>query len=917
MITSSSPINRRSLIDATEKPLQRSSSPSTAEHNLIQDEWPILKPSKAASADMDCGNSTVSYESTAELHANEVPRPGKKELCPVFEMATDKNVQKLYPELDHMEAKGHISHTDANLHQNSTPPIFLSGQLDESPDWLESPSLNRGFANSTKRSSLGPVRQTKTSALRAKLAFEAPQFRNRQPSAALSSRTPSATSSSRPSSIGSSYSTPSLSRLGPTRTSRPTVSARGTPYGPANPSHVRLVDIKASKVSNDEPRGPARPKSVESTNSVSSSDTFAARHARKAHRRKSSIPLPSRLVRNLPKHACEGRYPLKALDEGDKRKRSAEQAGSEDADVESDLERTRMGIEDLDIRTKYSLKDHSTEVCSSADGNEETPMEPIQQPVHHDADSGMSSLENEDSDQGSIHSFGDFTTEGYRVKYLPTLAGCLGPRLRISKDADKIIMGTDSSLDTTSHRRTSGRRNSAPDLRRSLIIKEAFKKSKDGLINHLQMRRSSTAFSLGQANLDCEVEKVAELTDFESLPDHNCRDENATTNTSQNGEKCQNGPSDEAQSVSSGLKNLEDASQSKDVIEKGEYPADWPLKTEPCSTPELQGVREHAAEDDEPWVSPLDKHSTRFDTVFPPAESESTALRDIEKFDSSSRKTCESYPPRLSSRSAVHDMMQQSNKDITGLRQTSMRQPETIPNHFASPKTPDDCRGKTRSFKDPLAMAESFRKTGSELRPKGAKDSYPTKPVSTTSSSKKVLSNFRGLFHKRSSEAPAIFSNQKTDKPARRNGPIQSVGRKSSPINYVISPPIPSAPNNTPITYNMTMRPNFMSPATRSPNMLSLTGSDGHPRPSDALDRATTLAHKILDLASAETSITKQGSLLKLGHSLASAINAAKETEQALERAKMATLRVEMSVIETQKSIRSILPEVEMAIKMI
>lgn len=157
--------------------------------------------------------------------------------------------------------------------------------------------------------------------------------------------------------------------------------------------------------------------------------------------------------------------------------------------------------------------------------------------------------------------------------------------------------------------------------------------------------------------------------------------------------------------------------------------------------------------------------------------------------------------------------------------------------------------------------------------------------------SKGVLSNFRGLFNKRSSEntEPSSLRSNKKGKQVR----VTSNGS-----------PFPSISEVHPMH-----RPTLASLNRAKAVATSNDGMNNPPTPSFAspipseVSKTTTLAMQILDSARTERSTPKQRRLLELGTIMVDAVTQARDAEKAMEEAKHAARQAEVAYAKCKKSL--------------
>ena len=167
---------------------------------------------------------------------------------------------------------------------------------------------------------------------------------------------------------------------------------------------------------------------------------------------------------------------------------------------------------------------------------------------------------------------------------------------------------------------------------------------------------------------------------------------------------------------------------------------------------------------------------------------------------------------------------------------------------------------------------------------------------SQSSMSRGVLSNFRGLFQKRSSD--------ETLKSSKKTKSKVSINANGSPF-----PPISEIhPIHRPTLASIN-RANATTPAIKTsatpvtPSLASLPPSE--------VSTSTILAMQLLEAARTEPSSPRKERLLKLGQFMVDAITQARDAEKAMEEAKQASRKAEVAHVLCKKS----LGEVERVVK--
>ncbi|KAL8995392.1 MAG: hypothetical protein Q9169_004869 [Polycauliona sp. 2 TL-2023] len=194
-------------------------------------------------------------------------------------------------------------------------------------------------------------------------------------------------------------------------------------------------------------------------------------------------------------------------------------------------------------------------------------------------------------------------------------------------------------------------------------------------------------------------------------------------------------------------------------------------------------------------------------------------------------------------------------------------------------------RKNTQAMQITLADAGSKRNSTARITHK-----------SQSSVSKGLMSNFRGLFHKRTSdvsEAPSLRSNTKSSKRPTVNShgsPFPSM----SNIHPVYRPTQASINRNN-ATGQRTSGNSLMSTAPGTPTFNS-------PLPTE-ISTTTSLAMQILESARKENSSPKKERLLSLGKIMVDSITQARDAEKAMEEAKQAARKAEVAYVLCKKSV--------------
>ena len=175
--------------------------------------------------------------------------------------------------------------------------------------------------------------------------------------------------------------------------------------------------------------------------------------------------------------------------------------------------------------------------------------------------------------------------------------------------------------------------------------------------------------------------------------------------------------------------------------------------------------------------------------------------------------------------------------------------------------------------------------------------------ISQGSISKGVLSNIKGLFHKRSSDEPV----KSGKKHKQQKASITSNGSPFPHISEVHPAHRPTASSACHINAN------GLTPKSSLPSLGTHaipTPPFNSPVPSE-LATTTTMAMQILESARKERSSPKKERLLELGKILVDALTQARDAERALEEAKQAARKAEVSYELCKRSVSQVQKVVE------
>ena len=254
-----------------------------------------------------------------------------------------------------------------------------------------------------------------------------------------------------------------------------------------------------------------------------------------------------------------------------------------------------------------------------------------------------------------------------------------------------------------------------------------------------------------------------------------------------------------------------------------------------------------------------------------------------ERFRESKAFTSSNFPPRSSSRTTPPDYT------LGGSAKSS----PTSPMEGGDPISKDFLRRHNQlgASKGHASSEVDISRIAGSKRDSTARDSAR----SQSSISKGMLSNIRGLFHKRSSdnEVRSMRSSKKY-KPSSSIGPSGSPFPPVSEIHPIHRPTLASSnrcvvkgprPNQLNTNGNTPATPSFMSPV---PSEISAT---------------TTLAMQLLESVRTERSSPKKERALELGTIMVEAITQARDAEKAMEEAKQAARKAEVACALCNKAV--------------
>jgi hypothetical protein len=819
-VVTRSPIIRRSLIDAGEKLLKRSVSPSVGE--MVEEEWPVLYPSRPTtpntlqeihnrfsnqaegstrdrsgsnSGPADCDRRVTGRQEGPETTFAEDPphRQGSQEAAQSVQRPSNTIKARLDSKTAADGPKPDEAPPPAVPNTREALPAAASKALPpaDTPSETESAAT---ISNNNMRV-LSPIAQhTPSSQDSAKVRTSRLPKRLSAPGLVRSSYSPRRSGSGRSSPYKSVSS--QVSRGAPVIHDRPQSGAR-RPADEAKPQHSSSHVVSSAIVAAGH---------VPSLIAVKQS----SRHGQ-AESLKSSIPRPRHHFQLHQDAESEteiaiSKIPRKKLDSNaitiDHR--------SDDGDLDTDQEHERKEDKKVGRASQAQIEHKQTGQALENDradlglsGEAEKAEELIPSPLvcPHNGETSSSAtfhhLEGESSSTAASTSIAGIPLDASRrrqlidrpynrVKRLSVTAPDHGPILRISDSADKIIMGYGSEEDLNEADTPARKRNSVPDLRRSVVIKE-LRKSTEGLLNgRVPLSRSSTTRSLTRFE---SKEQIGDRSNVRGLSDSQHEPRSVTVRPKLSA-------SDDPFSSRNGNTIV-----STDGLARKNSPnglLDWPLRSTPQHLTELHPVEEDSLQEAQSWI-PLsatpDTATVSERKLSSPITNDLESWSKVKDTSGSIMKRSQAqiyprsgrgdanlvamgtksmpgscngvrsalqqnaqFPPRTSSRANTPDILARPCLQI--------RSPSSdIPNRFESAhprRISDDFSLPKSATFDPETLRHPIHKLKDTDKSKITTSLTRETGKTQLSSAKGMLSNIKGLFHKRSIETPNVSSTVKS-----------------------------------------------------------------------------------------------------------------------------------------------------------
>ena len=959
-------IEAKSLIDASDNPLIRRSSPGKPKPD---EDWPVLHPEHRSSTgtlqDMlrETGSQLTQQAITVEKErypvlGNTVRQVDGDDQLPVSRYsASYKLPPEPIPKPNTKMGTEETSVAGKNTRRYSDPfkdGIYDSGPVVPAKDLVPSPLKPSAGAARVRKPGQDPKsvpepRQTRTSSLRARLS--AAQLDNDGPTKDASvrdSKSPNEVVKGDRDSLvalkeakGHRSTTPTIGKPVSKKASRESIGSNRAPAlfvgGSRRPAHPRRPNSRGSHRDDYRvpspplpPNRPAPARPVSRGEADRDKDVDKGQAGPKVKPRKSSIPVPRMVV-----------------------DRTAQDGGKV---VTPDRKNTRFGQarkvardEIGGIYQEHTFADLVNELQATpppATYNDRTPE-----------------LLSDDHEPRVLEAIEESPQHTYQLKRLSVAAPKYGPTLKISSSAERYIMGNeeDCLLNNKQSKEIENRFKPKPPSSATPI--SATKKdierpsssqglsrlsSRVGLIDPKVRERKAKSVDLGQvspcrARTDSvqstsdsrrqnpdSLAKVAQATTavpndpfFDAPEEPLCGLEDDVT-TSKIEEQCGN-TIDEAAWISPLEKkpSISSSSGGRDTLALDDY---LPAHLQERSVENLNGVdlkedRKAAGMTQPPKDTSFRNHDIVVKDFAP--QSAVSRVGPAEHAPSTPAQTHAKqvhrtgHPPRSSSRTTPPDFTGPKNHKSSPLTSeksktspahgdsnitkstssTAEKKPPTPPKSLPEKfdhrqNNPGSLQGvDTSASKHDSAKLDSTKRDSIAKRDSAAHDSHR----SQNSMSKGVLSNFRGLFHKRSSNE----SLKSSKKPSKSKVSINANGSPFPPIS-IHRPTLAS-----------TARARTTTVATNSPSDTpATTPSFTSPQPTE-VSTSTTLAMQLLEAARIEGSSPKKERLLKLGQFMVDAITQARDAEKAMEEAKQASRKAEVASALCKRS----LGEVERMVK--
>ena len=360
-----------------------------------------------------------------------------------------------------------MHHHEAGAKENQAPDGVLT---------TASPSHMTQSAR-IPRKALPPVRQTRTSEMRLRMSN-------------------AGMNSSPKSSPASKYMQNGLHEPGPVRSrskGRHTATPRGSPYMiPSRSGTDTDLPHDSATGSNKRRFRPSIGSSPDSEEPPRKTEVISYRNGTSRGpdgNRLTSIPFPSRLLRQLPKEEDDA-APVFVREPSAQRKASVPAAfDPADGDIDTDANKSAMSL--ISANTNLHSRNLAGELQQDSSLLSFSDMMATMPPIEDKLDS--------DSEE-SIKSIRGYDAEGgFKIRKLRS-KGRNGATLRISDSADRLLSGAldDQEVYDQTTRKSASKRSSIADMRHPSVIKTKLRRSSSIIKNRLELTRSFTERSLAK-----------------------------------------------------------------------------------------------------------------------------------------------------------------------------------------------------------------------------------------------------------------------------------------------------------------------------------------------------------------------------------------------------------------------------------
>ncbi|OQV04437.1 hypothetical protein CLAIMM_09320 [Cladophialophora immunda] len=741
-VKSNSPV-RRSLIDCTERPLRRSLTPpgGGAAH---QEDWPAIEPTKADTTPSVISQSQVKTSLSESLYRGMRALDLHDHEEKIVQVKHDDNLNENVATTGEPEPKSDASDV---REINSTVTV------DDSTRPLSSSQLPRpreSLLQSLSRHVDSPVtRQTKTSALRLHQvkALGGSIGKKVESSGHISSQRDSSVSRSKQSFPGGPVRTNSRGRYG--------VTGRGSPYTipSRSKSTGKTVSRDETSISRGVPRSPATDQGFDL---VLYGATAQQSSSPRLKYRKSSLPLPTRLTRQ----------PQGETDEGSERDKSPSEPF-----MSLVVNKQPVGgdLASHALENFASNGVHGSSNPSETTTNDKAKLLNVKEMLSTTATRDDESFVDSDGESGvSIHGYDAFG--GYRIRRVRN-GSKMGPTLRITDSASRVLLGKGDNnlLDNSSPRLALRHKGSAPDIGSPRIAKDQVRRSSAIFGRPMSLVKNLTERSLSQ-HKDADQDETRNLIGEESSVDTIVRAE--LPDNSIDSEKARMVDSNTNGSATEAAKKGTSVNQTTPTSTQSDWPckdfANFRTHTDSAAATTEQKVPtpSSAAEvvvKKRPTPRSLSRPPTIVLRTAPSKETAPFLFQDLEQeqakqeklvndlakatYDAaptaSDPKATTPFPPRTSSRKPKPPpiIVSPPERNLPSVSFLAQRAPKAYAVNQDNIKKPRNVKTFSQSISP---------RTDSV---KGRKISRVLAHSPSSSSKKKVISNIRGLFHKRSIES--------------------------------------------------------------------------------------------------------------------------------------------------------------------